>query len=78
MNVSNKVEHNVLPNSPGAVYTQPCALNRETQGFSDKHSCSQVDEELKPHRNDTVNKRHSNLNIIPKRKLTSSSAEPQE
>jgi hypothetical protein len=75
-NVSNKVEHNVPPNSPEAVYIQPRIPKRETRGFPDEHSRSRADEEPEPCHKDAVNKRHSSLNVEPKRKLTNLSVKP--
>jgi hypothetical protein len=78
MNVSNKVEHNVPPNSPGAVYIQLCAPSQETEWLTDKHLRSWVAEGPEPRHNDTVNEGRSNLNVVPKRKLMSLSVKPQE
>jgi hypothetical protein len=77
-NISNKVEHDVPPNSPGAVNAQPCIPKQEKRQLPDEHLHSQVLERLEPHHTDAVNKRRSNLNIEHKIKLTKSSVEPQE
>ena len=77
-NVSYKVEHDVPPNSPEAVCTQPRIPKRETRWLPDERLRSWVAEGPEPHHNDAVNKRHSNLNVEPKRKLTNSSVEPRE
>jgi hypothetical protein len=77
-NVSNEVEGNVPPNSPEAVCTQPRIPKRETRWLPDERLRSRVAEGPEPHHNDAVNKRHSNLNVEPKRKLTNSSVEPRE
>jgi hypothetical protein len=61
-NVSNEVEHEVPPNLPGTVYTQPHAPNRETQGFPNERSCFRVAEGMEPRHKDAVNKRCSKPN----------------
>jgi hypothetical protein len=77
-NVSNKVERNVPPNSPEAVYIQPRVPKWETRGFPNERSRSRAAEGPEPHHKDAVNERRSSLNIEPKRKLTNSSVKPRE
>lgn len=67
INISNKVEHDVPPNSPGAVYTQPCNPKQEMQWLPDEHLHSQVLKRLELHHNDVVNERRLKLNIDSKR-----------